>query len=58
MGLTAADISLLDKRWRAERLVGGGSLMSSKMSGELAAFLRGIKASSGGVITEIFVMKN
>ncbi len=57
-GLTAADISVLDSRWRAEKLVGGGSLMSSKMSGELAAFLRGIKATAGGVITEIFVMDN
>ncbi len=55
-GLTAADISVLDSRWRAEKAVGGGSLMSSKMSGELAAFLRGIKATAGGVITEIFVM--
>ncbi len=55
-GLTAADISVLDSRWRAEKSVGGGSLMSSKMSGDLAAFLRGIKAAAGGVITEIFVM--
>ena len=55
-GLTGADISVLDQRWRAERSVGGGSLVSSKMSGDLAAFLRGIKAASGGVITEIFVM--
>lgn len=55
-GLTAKDISVLDGRWRAEKSVGGGTLMSSKMSGDLAAFLRGIKASAGGVITEIFVM--
>jgi len=57
-GLTEADIAVLDSRWRAEKLVGGGALMSSKMSGELAAFLRGIKAAAGGVITEIFVMDN
>ncbi len=55
-GLTSADISVLDQRWRSERAVGGGSLVTSKMSGDLAAFLRGIKAASGGVITEIFVM--
>ncbi len=55
-GLSAADISVLDSRWRSEKAVGGGSLMSSKMSGDLAAFLRGIKASAGGIITEIFVM--
>lgn len=28
------------------------------MGNELSAFLRGIKAASGGVITEIFVMDN
>ncbi len=55
-GLTDADISVMDQRWRAEKSVGGGSLMASKMSGDMAAFLRGIKAASGGVITEIFVM--
>ncbi len=55
-GLGAADISVLDARWRAEKLIGGGSLMSSKMSGDVAAFLRGVKAAAGGVITEIFVM--
>ncbi len=56
--LSEADISGLDKRWRAEKAAGGGSLMSGKMSGDLAAFLRGIKAAGGGVITEIFVMDN
>ncbi len=55
-GLSSADISVLDSRWRSEKAVGGGSLMNSKMSGDVAAFLRGIKASAGGVITEIFVM--
>ena len=58
MGLSEKNISDLDKRWRAEKLVGGGSLMASKLNNELAAFLRGIKAASGGVITEIFVMDN
>ncbi len=57
-GLTASDISVLDKRWRAEKLVGGGDLISSKMSNDLSTFLRGIKAASGGIITEIFVMDN
>jgi hypothetical protein len=56
MGLTEADIEYLDLRWRAERGVGGGDLVSSKMNNELSAFLRGIKAASNGVITEIFVM--
>ncbi len=57
-GLTDKDISVLDTRWRAERLVGGGDLVNSKMSNDLSTFLRGIKAASGGIITEIFVMDN
>ena len=55
-GLTADEISVLDTRWRAERAVGGGDLVNSKMSNDLSTFLRGIKAASGGIITEIFVM--
>ena len=58
MGLTAADINNLDQQWRAERRVGGGDLVSSKMDNDLSSFLRGIKAASNGVITEIFVMDN
>jgi hypothetical protein len=58
MGLTAADINNLDLLWRAERRVGGGHLVSSKMNNDLSTFLRGIKAASNGVITEIFVMDN
>ena len=58
MGLTAADISNLDQQWRAERRVGGGDLVSSRMINPLSSFLRGIKAASNGVITEIFVMDN
>ncbi len=58
MGLTAADINTLDQQWRAERRIGGGDLVSSKMNNDLSSFLRGIKAASNGVITEIFVMDN
>ena len=58
MGLTDSDINTLDQRWRAERRVGGGDLVSSKMDNDLSSFLRGIKAASNGVITEIFVMDN
>lgn len=58
LGLTDSDITKLDQRWRKEVIRGGGSLMKSKMDNELSAFLRGIKAASGGVITEIFVMDN
>lgn len=57
-GVTEDDIKILDAQWKAEKLIGGGDLMSSKMNNKLAAFLRGVKAASGGVITEIFVMDN
>lgn len=58
LGLTAEDIDTLDQRWRQEKLRGTGDLMRSKMNNELSAFLRGVKAASGGIITEIFVMDN
>ncbi len=57
-GITPDEINRLDQRWRKERKRGGGSLISSIMGNELSAFLRGVKAASGGVITEIFVMDN
>jgi len=57
-GLTANDISVLDQRWRAEKIIGSGDLMDSRMGNDLSTFLRGIKAAAGGVITEIFVMDN
>ena len=58
LGITPSEIERLDQRWRKEKKRGGGSLISSVMGNELSAFLRGIKAASGGVITEIFVMDN
>ncbi|TFH48461.1 MAG: hypothetical protein E4H01_06305 [Lysobacterales bacterium] len=58
VGLTDADINYLDLQWRAEKEVGGGDLISSRMNNQLSSFLRGIKAASKGVITEIFVMDN
>ena len=58
LGITSDEINRLDQRWRKERLRGGGSLISSIMGNEFSAFLRGIKAASGGIITEIFVMDN
>ena len=58
MGLSDKDIGVLDQRWRTEKRLGGGELMHSKLSNQLAAFLRGVKAASGGVIVEIFVMDN
>jgi hypothetical protein len=56
LGITDDEINRLDQRWRAERLRPSGSLISSIMGNQFSAFLRGVKAASGGVITEIFVM--
>ena len=59
MGLSGDDITNLDQQWRTEKKYhGGGDLMDSKMNNQLSAFLRGVKAASGGVIVEIFVMDN
>lgn len=56
--LTEADIAALDRQWRAERKTYGGALVDSTMSSPASAFLRGFKAASGGVISEIFIMDN
>ena len=58
LDITDNEIYRLDQRWRKEKLRGGGSLISSVMGNDFSAFLRGIKAASDGVITEIFVMDN
>lgn len=58
MGLSADDIYILDQRWRKEKVRGGGDLMKSKLENSVSQFLRGVKAASGGVITEIFIMDN
>lgn len=57
-GITGDEIERLDQRWRKEVIRSGGTLIGSLMDNELSAFLRGVKAASGGVITEIFVMDN
>jgi len=56
LGITEEEIDRLDQRWRTERLRPSGTLIASIMGNQFSAFLRGIKAASGGVITEIFVM--
>ncbi|MEM7178900.1 MAG: hypothetical protein AAF503_14480 [Pseudomonadota bacterium] len=58
LGYTGKDIDNLDQRWRKEKLRGGGTLIDTTMGNDLSAFLRGVKAASGGVITEIFIMDN
>lgn len=58
LGFTGKDIDNLDQRWRKEKVRGGGTLIDTTMGNDLSAFLCGVKAASGGVITEIFVMDN
>lgn len=58
LGITEDEITRLDQRWRKEVIREGGTLIDGLMGNELSAFLRGVKAASGGVITEIFVMDN
>lgn len=58
LGITDSEIDRLDQRWRKERLRPSGSFINSVMGNQFSAFLRGIKAASKGVITEIFVMDN
>lgn len=58
-GLSDADIDALDKEWRADKKAGGnGALIQGKLTNALAGYLNEVKASSGGLITEIFVMDN
>jgi len=46
----------LDKKWRAEVKSGGGPLSKGVLANGLSGYLKGVKAKSGGLYTEIFVM--
>jgi len=54
--LDQGKIIALDKKWRAEVKSGGGPLSKGVLANGLSGFLKGIKAKSGGLYTEIFVM--
>lgn len=56
MGLDPVAIRTLNRRWRKERLRGGGPLIRSKMDNSLSAFLRGVRAASGEAISDILVV--
>ena len=40
LGMTENDISKLDRRWRTEKLRGGGTLIDSRLNNDLSEFLR------------------
>jgi len=57
-GLSNADIDALDKKWRAETKNGNGPTIDAKLSNDLSAYLKKVKADAQGLYTEIFVMDN
>ncbi|MGH6948469.1 MAG: hypothetical protein ACREDZ_14145 [Kiloniellales bacterium] len=56
VGLSQGDIDALDAKWREETKGGATPMIDSALASALSGYLRDLKAKSGGVITEIFVM--
>ena len=54
--LSAGDIDVLDKKWRAEVDGSDHSMIDGVLGNALSKFLQEKKTASGGKITEIFVM--
>jgi hypothetical protein len=57
-GITPDQIEALDRQWRAERKVNGGSLSNAKMFNPTSQFLKGFKTAANGPVVEIFIMDN
>src|SRR6476620_96109 len=57
-GVTPDQIEALDRQWRAERKVNGGTLSNAKMFNATSEFLKGFKTAANGPIVEIFIMDN
>jgi len=55
-GVTPDQIEALDRQWRAERKVNGGTLSNAKMFNATSEFLKGFKTAANGPIVEIFIM--
>ena len=55
-GLSDDAIIKLDKQWRAETDASSKPLIDATLANALSEFLRGVKESSAGLYTEIFVM--
>lgn len=56
--LTQADIDALDRTWRAETKAAAKPLIGRVLGNALSKYLAGREQSSGGLVTEIFVMDN
>lgn len=54
--LSQADIDRQDKQWRDEVKGGDKSLINAVLTNDLSNYLQGVKTSSHGKYTEIFVM--
>src|SRR5690606_2985693 len=57
-GLTQADIDAMDKDWRAQTSASSKPMIDAVLANALSQFLRQQQETSGGLITEIFVMDN
>lgn len=55
-GMSEADIIKLDKQWRAETSASETPMINATLGNALSKYLRGVKESSEGLYTEIFVM--
>ena len=57
-GLSQADIDGMDQDWRAQTDAGSKPMIDAILSNGLSNFLKERKNSTGGLVTEVFVMDN
>jgi len=57
-GLSQSDIDNMDKDWRAQTDAGSKPMIDAVLGNALSGFLRQQQESSGGLVTEVFVMDN
>lgn len=55
-GLSDDEVIKLDKQWRAETEASSKPMIDSTLANALSKYLRGVKESSAGLYTEIFIM--
>ena len=57
-GLSQADIDNMDKYWRAQTDASSKPMIDAVLGNAVSSFLRQQKESTGGLVTEVFVMDN
>ena len=57
-GLSQADIDNMDKDWRAQTDASSKPMIDAVLGNAVSSFLRQQKESTGGLVTEVFVMDN